>query len=89
MVGIVQAHGDELAHAAPGHAQAAGRGHHGQGGDVDAAQTLQADGSVKPEARMGQDAVTQTFMTMARLPLEANILTVTVMATKMPFVGRG
>jgi NAD(P)-dependent dehydrogenase (short-subunit alcohol dehydrogenase family) len=54
-----------------------------------AAGALQADGSVKPEARMGQDAVTQTFMTMARLPLEANILTVTVMATKMPFVGRG
>jgi NAD(P)-dependent dehydrogenase (short-subunit alcohol dehydrogenase family) len=54
-----------------------------------AAGALQADGSVRPEARMAQDSVTQTFMTMARLPLEANILNVTVMATRMPFVGRG
>jgi len=34
-------------------------------------------------------AVVDTFMTMARLPLSANILFTTVMATKMPFVGRG
>lgn len=50
---------------------------------------LQADGSVRPEARMDMDAVVQTFMTMARLPLSANVLFTTVMATKMPFVGRG
>ena len=50
---------------------------------------LQADGSVRPEARMDMDAVVQTFMTMARLPLQANVLFATVMATKMPFVGRG
>jgi NAD(P)-dependent dehydrogenase (short-subunit alcohol dehydrogenase family) len=49
----------------------------------------QADGSVKPEARMEMSAVVETFMTMARLPLSANILFTTVMATKMPFVGRG
>lgn len=54
-----------------------------------AAGVLQADGSVRPEARMDMDAVVQTFMTMARLPLEANVLFATVMATKMPFVGRG
>jgi len=49
----------------------------------------QADGSIKPEPRMDMSAVVETFMTMARLPLSANILFTTVMATNMPFVGRG
>jgi hypothetical protein len=49
----------------------------------------QADGSIKPEARMDMRGVVDTFMTMAGLPLSSNILFVTVMATKMPFVGRG
>ena len=49
----------------------------------------QADGSLRPEPRMDLSAVVDTFMTMARLPLSANILFATVMATKMPFVGRG
>ena len=49
----------------------------------------QADGSIKPEPRMDMSAVVDTFMTMARLPLSANILFTTVMATNMPFVGRG
>ncbi len=49
----------------------------------------QADGSVKPEPRMAMDSVVATFLTMARLPLDANILNVTVMASAMPFVGRG
>ncbi len=49
----------------------------------------QADGSVKSEARMELSAVTDTFMAMARLPLTANVLFMTVMATKMPYVGRG
>jgi NAD(P)-dependent dehydrogenase (short-subunit alcohol dehydrogenase family) len=49
----------------------------------------QADGSVRPEARMDLSAVVDTFMAMARLPLSANVLFMTVMATKMPFVGRG
>ena len=49
----------------------------------------QADGSIKPEARMDLQAVVDGFMTMARLPLSANVLFMTVMATKMPFVGRG
>ena len=38
---------------------------------------------------MAMDSVVAAFMTMARLPLESNILSVTVMATAMPFVGRG
>ena len=49
----------------------------------------QADGSVRPEARMDLQAVVDTFMAMVRLPLSANVLFMTVMATKMPFVGRG
>ena len=54
-----------------------------------AAGVPQADGSIRPEARMDMSAVVQTFMTMARLPLSANILFTTVMATQMPYVGRG
>ncbi len=49
----------------------------------------QPDGSLKPEPVMDMSAVVQTFMTMAELPLSANILFTTVMATQMPFVGRG
>ncbi|MFM2426781.1 MAG: 3-oxoacyl-[acyl-carrier-protein] reductase FabG [Pseudomonadota bacterium] len=49
----------------------------------------QADGTIKPEARMDMSSVVETFMTMAGLPLSSNILFVTVMATQMPFVGRG
>jgi NAD(P)-dependent dehydrogenase (short-subunit alcohol dehydrogenase family) len=49
----------------------------------------QADGSVKPEPRMAMDNVVRTFMAMVSLPLDANILNVTVMASAMPFVGRG
>jgi NAD(P)-dependent dehydrogenase (short-subunit alcohol dehydrogenase family) len=50
---------------------------------------MQADGSIQPEPRMAMDAVVSTFMAMARLPLSANVLNMTVMATAMPFVGRG
>jgi len=50
---------------------------------------LQADGSTRPEPRMDLQAVADTFMTMVRLPPSANILFATVMATKMPYVGRG
>jgi NAD(P)-dependent dehydrogenase (short-subunit alcohol dehydrogenase family) len=49
----------------------------------------QADGSIKAEARMDMSCVVDTFMTMARLPLSANMLFTTVMATQMPYVGRG
>ena len=53
------------------------------------AGVLQADGSVKPEARMEMSTVTKTFMAMVNLPLSANVLFMTVMASQMPFVGRG
>ncbi len=49
----------------------------------------QADGSLKAEPVMDMSAVVSTFITMAELPLSANILFITVMATQMPFVGRG
>ena len=49
----------------------------------------QADGSVKVEPVMDVDHVATTVLHMAGLPLEANILFVTVMATKAPLVGRG
>ena len=49
----------------------------------------QADGALRPEPRMEMSAVTQTFMAMVDLPLSANVLFMTVMATQMPFVGRG
>ena len=50
---------------------------------------LQANGSIASEQRMDVDAVAKAVVYMAGLPLEANVLSLTVMATKMPFVGRG
>jgi hypothetical protein len=49
----------------------------------------QADGSTRPEARMEVDHAAAAVLHMANLPLEANVLFMTVMATQMPFVGRG
>ena len=49
----------------------------------------QADGSRKPEPRIDVDHVANAVVYMANLPLDANVLFMTVMATKMPFVGRG
>ncbi|MEZ7815916.1 MAG: SDR family oxidoreductase [Burkholderiaceae bacterium] len=54
-----------------------------------ASGVLQADGSVRAEARMEMSSVATTFMAMVNLPLDANIFQVTVMATGMPYVGRG
>lgn len=49
----------------------------------------QADGSVRPEPRMEVRHVADAVVHMAELPLSANVLFMTVMATGMPFVGRG
>jgi len=49
----------------------------------------QADGSIKIEPVMDVQHVAETVLHMANLPLEANVQFVTVMATKMPLVGRG
>jgi NAD(P)-dependent dehydrogenase (short-subunit alcohol dehydrogenase family) len=51
--------------------------------------TLQADGSIAAEAIMGMDNVVDAVRYMAGLPLSANVLSLTVMATRMPLVGRG
>ncbi len=49
----------------------------------------QADGSIKPEPRMRAEDVARAVVYMASLPLDSNVATITVMATKMPYVGRG
>jgi NAD(P)-dependent dehydrogenase (short-subunit alcohol dehydrogenase family) len=50
---------------------------------------LQADGTIRPEPRMRLDDVAKAVVYMAGLPLDANVATMTVMATKMPYLGRG
>ena len=50
---------------------------------------LQADGQIRPEPRMNVDDVARAVVYMATLPLEANVQFMTVMATTMPFIGRG
>jgi NAD(P)-dependent dehydrogenase (short-subunit alcohol dehydrogenase family) len=50
---------------------------------------LQPDGRRVPEPRMDVNHVAQTVLLMANLPLESNIQFVTIMATNMPFIGRG
>ena len=50
---------------------------------------LQPTGEMMVEPRMNVDAVAGAVSSMASLPLDANVLFLTVMATKMPFVGRG
>jgi NAD(P)-dependent dehydrogenase (short-subunit alcohol dehydrogenase family) len=49
----------------------------------------QADGRIAPEPVMDVEAVAEAVLMMAALPLSANVQFMTVMATKMPFVGRG
>jgi NAD(P)-dependent dehydrogenase (short-subunit alcohol dehydrogenase family) len=51
--------------------------------------TLQADMSLKPEPTFDVKHVAEAVVYMAGLPLDVNVLFMTVMATKMPFVGRG
>ena len=50
---------------------------------------LQADGSLKPEPTMDVKNVADAVVYMASLPLDANVLFMTVMTNTMPFVGRG
>jgi NAD(P)-dependent dehydrogenase (short-subunit alcohol dehydrogenase family) len=50
---------------------------------------LQPNGTSVPEPRMDAEHVGNAVLYMASLPLDANVLFMTVMATKMPFVGRG
>jgi NAD(P)-dependent dehydrogenase (short-subunit alcohol dehydrogenase family) len=50
---------------------------------------LQANGSVQPEPRMDVEQVARAVVHMASLPLDTNVLFMTIMATKMPYIGRG
>jgi NAD(P)-dependent dehydrogenase (short-subunit alcohol dehydrogenase family) len=50
---------------------------------------LQANGSLSPEPRMDARHVAEAILYMVSLPLECNVQFMTVMATKMPFIGRG
>ena len=54
-----------------------------------AAGIAQADGSIRPEPRMDLQLVADAIVQMANLPLASNVLFMTIMATGMPFVGRG
>ncbi|MEQ9040944.1 MAG: SDR family oxidoreductase [Silicimonas sp.] len=49
----------------------------------------QADGSMKPEPTMDVNHVANAVLQMCELPLEANVQFMTIMATKMPYIGRG
>jgi NADP-dependent 3-hydroxy acid dehydrogenase YdfG len=49
----------------------------------------QASGEIAAEAVMDVERVADAVLHMANLPLDANVLFMTIMATKMPFVGRG
>jgi NAD(P)-dependent dehydrogenase (short-subunit alcohol dehydrogenase family) len=54
-----------------------------------AAGAPQADGSLRPEPTIDVSAVADAVAYMAGLPLEANVQFMTVMATGMPYIGRG
>jgi NAD(P)-dependent dehydrogenase (short-subunit alcohol dehydrogenase family) len=49
----------------------------------------QANGTMAPEPTIDAEHIARAVVYMASLPLDANVLTITVMATQMPFVGRG
>jgi hypothetical protein len=53
------------------------------------AGSLQADGSTRPEPTFSVQHVVDALLYMANLPLEANVQFMTVMATTMPYIGRG
>ncbi|HHS82417.1 MAG TPA: 3-oxoacyl-ACP reductase, partial [Devosia sp.] len=50
---------------------------------------LQADGSVRPEPTFEVRHVVDALIYMSSLPLDANVQFMTVMATEMPYIGRG
>jgi NAD(P)-dependent dehydrogenase (short-subunit alcohol dehydrogenase family) len=54
-----------------------------------AAGVCQANGTIAPEPRMDVNHVGEAVVWMASLPLDANVQFITLMATKMPYVGRG
>ena len=55
----------------------------------DGAGATQANGTKAMEPTLDLDHVAQAIVQMASLPLEANVQFMTIMATKMPYIGRG
>jgi NADP-dependent 3-hydroxy acid dehydrogenase YdfG len=53
------------------------------------AGAMQANGTIAPEPTMDVQHVADAVLFMAGLPLDANVQFLTVMATRMPFIGRG
>ena len=53
------------------------------------AGVLQANGTIAPEPTMDVAYVAQAVLSIANLPLEVNVQFMTIMATKMPYIGRG
>ena len=53
------------------------------------AGVMQANGELAPEPRMNVQHVAEAVVYMAKLPLDANVQFMTLMATQMPFIGRG
>ena len=49
----------------------------------------QADGSIRPEPTMDVTHVAEAIVQMASLPLSSNVQFMTIMASQMPFIGRG
>lgn len=49
----------------------------------------QADGNIRPEPTMDVEHVAQSIVQIAEFPLQTNVQFMTIMATKMPFIGRG
>jgi NADP-dependent 3-hydroxy acid dehydrogenase YdfG len=50
---------------------------------------IQADGAIEVEPTFDVNHVAEAVLFMANLPLDTNVLSMTIMATKMPYVGRG
>ena len=57
--------------------------------DLIAQGALQADGTTRPEPRIDLEHVVKAVVFMASLPLDTNVQFITLMATKMPLIGRG
>jgi hypothetical protein len=49
----------------------------------------QPDGTIRPEPTMDVQHVADAIVQMTQFPLETNVQFMTIMATKMPFIGRG
>ena len=70
-------------------AHGSGSGRHGRTGTARYELHCHLDGSVRPEPTMDVGDAARAVAHMAGLPLDSNVLFMTIMATNMPYVGRG